>query len=366
VYQWGKVPPVFDKNILVDSGRDRFGRYTIPEHRGSSVKFVFHFGRMGPPDDQPPGPRMNIPPNIAPARPRQEHHPTEPRQNQGRYFYIDITHPAYWKTRTLTAVLFPLSELGVLILLFYIRRLYLRNREYREKIEGQHNLVVLGTAAGTLAHEIKNPLLSIRLQTGILEKISGEKGKDELAIINQEVDRLSALIYRVNDYLREPAGEQAPLDIVSLLSETAQRICGFNNIKIEENASQALVFADENRIRSVLENILRNAVESGSPAGEIGASIGITGNKQERKAVIRIFDRGRGISEKNLKRVFDPFFTSKSTGTGIGLAISRRFTEAAGGTISVENRTDSSADTARGMGGLVVTLVLPLYTGEKT
>jgi two-component system sensor histidine kinase HydH len=270
---------------------------------------------------------------------------------RGRYFYIDISHADYWRTQTLTAVLFPLTEIAFLVLVFYIRRLYLRNREYREKIEAQHNLVVLGTAAGTLAHEIKNPLLSIRLQTGILEKITGESGGDELGIINQEVDRLSSLVYRVNDYLREPEGERSPFSLADLAAETGTRLFG-KNIIAQKPESAVVINADENRIRSVLENIFRNAVDSGSPLDDIGASVDIEGGK----GIVRIFDRGRGIAEKDLKRVFDPFFTTKSTGTGIGLAVSKRFTEAAGGSIGIENRGASSG------GGLMVTLIFPLYT----
>jgi two-component system sensor histidine kinase HydH len=275
----------------------------------------------------------------------------------GRYFYTDISHPDYWRTQTVTAILFPLIEIALLVLVLYIRRLYLRNSEYREKIEGQHNLVVLGTAAGTLAHEIKNPLLSIRLQTGILQKICGENGKDEVTIINQEVDRLTSLVYRVNDYLREPGGKKAPFNITALLAETSRRVFGAN-ILTGDSASSAMIFADENRIRSVLENIFRNAMESGSPPSEIGASVAV--HDHEVKACI--FDRGRGIAEKDLKRVFDPFFTSKSTGTGIGLAISKRFTEAAGGTISVENRDNPGAGEG---GGLLVTLVFSRYSEDE-
>jgi two-component system sensor histidine kinase HydH len=276
--------------------------------------------------------------------------------SRGGYFYIDISHPGYWRILTISAVVLPLWELALLFLVFYIRHLYLRNREYRGRIEAQQNLVVLGTAASTLAHEIKNPLLSIRLQTGILEKLRRD-GKEEIQIINQEVDRLSALIYRVNDYLREPGGNRRPLNIYKLLAGTSLRICG-RDIVSDDSARDACILADEDRIRSVLENLLRNALESGSPPEEIGASVGRGseggGGKSaaSRGLVIRIFDRGKGIEEKNLKRIFDPFFTSKSTGTGIGLAVSKRFTEAAGGSIRAENREG---------GGLMVILVFPDY-----
>jgi two-component system sensor histidine kinase HydH len=230
-----------------------------------------------------------------------------------------------------------------------VRGLYLRNREYRERIEAQQNLVVLGTAASTLAHEIKNPLLSIRLQTGIMGKLFPEKGREELRIINEEVDRLSALSYRINDYLRDAAGQPAPLNIAQVLSEISLRLCG-RNIVEENSVSDALVFMDTERARSVFENIIRNAIESGSPENAIGAAI--LRNNESSTIVISIYDRGRGIAEGDLKRVFDPFFTSKSTGTGIGLSIGKRFVEATGGTIGIENREG---------GGAEVSITLPEY-----
>jgi two-component system sensor histidine kinase HydH len=266
---------------------------------------------------------------------------------QGKYFYIDISHPVYWRTQTFTAVLRPLCVLALLALVIYIRRLFIRNIEYRERIEAQKNLVVLGTAAGTLAHEIKNPLLSIRLQTGILAKICPEKGREEIGIINEEVDRLSSLTYRVNDYLREGRGNPAALDLSGLLAETGSRLCGRNIV--EEGAPKAaMVFADPDRLRSVFENLIRNALESGGPPEQLGVSIDAAGAKT---VTVSVHDRGTGIAEADLERIFDPFFTRKSTGTGIGLSISKRFTEAAGGTIAIKNREG---------GGVEVTVTLPV------
>jgi two-component system sensor histidine kinase HydH len=359
-YQWGRVPELFDEALLNEvSDQSRFGRFTIPDRRGRSVKFVLHTDRMGP-----VGPRRAEGENRRQSR-TDQNRIDQSRTDQGRqgflffntlargkYFYIDISHPAYWRMQTLTAVIFPFCVLILLFLVFYIRHLYLRNREYRAKIEAQQNLVVLGTAAATLAHEIKNPLLSIRLQTGILEKTftaeDAEKSREEIAIINQEVDRLSALIYRVNDYLREAEGHPLPFNSGELLADVSRRLCG-RNILQGETIHNGMVLADKDRIRSVLENILRNALESGGPVEEIGAEI----RKIDSLISMSIYDRGTGIAEENLKRIFDPFFTSKSTGTGIGLSVSKRFVEAAGGTIAVKNREG---------GGVMVTVMLPEYT----
>ncbi|MDR2519157.1 MAG: HAMP domain-containing histidine kinase, partial [Spirochaetaceae bacterium] len=270
----------------------------------------------------------------------------------GTYLYIDIAHPAYWRAQAVTAILFPVCGLVLLLVILYIRRLYLKAAEYRERIEAQKNLVVLGTAASTLAHEIKNPLLSIRLQTGILRKVLGEAADEELEAINEEVERISQLIYRVNDYLREPAGEPLPLNPYDVLAEIGQRLCG-RDILLGDSQKDPLVYMDPYRARSVFENIIRNALEAGGDERDVAAQVGRSGGL----VVISVSDRGKGIPEADMPRVFDPFFTRKSAGTGIGLAISKRFVEAARGSIGFE---------ARPGGGTLVRICLPERAARKT
>jgi signal transduction histidine kinase len=418
-YQWGQTPRLFDENILDKNNPPRFNRYTIPYKHGGSVKFIISSERT----PTPPPPKEPAPENDGDKQERRRQR--TPRQSffpnsipGGKYIYIDISHSAYWRTQTLTAVAVPICALLFLFLVIYIRRLYLRNREYRERIEAQQNLVVLGTAASTLAHEIKNPLLSIRLQTGILRKIAArinEAGMitidDELSIIEEEVDRISALIYRVNDYLREAKGNCVAVNVCALLADTSMRLCNRNILQVggakagiggtdkaspaavgngakaadagiadrgiaaagitergiaeggiagagiaESGMAGAAVFMDADRLRSVLENVIRNALEAGGPEAAVTASVEKVKTGGRALIVISIIDQGKGISGENLKRVFDPFFTSKSTGTGIGLSICKRFVEAANGYITLENRE---------AGGVKVTIALPEWTGEE-
>jgi two-component system sensor histidine kinase HydH len=393
-WSWGTVPPVFNEDMLEDAAvRGRNGRYTLPDRGGYRVKFILNTERIfpGPPPplyerpwqrssgterrnritrserDSPDRPPPEGPPPESerppPERSPQESDRAPPDLPQefpflrtlisGKYLYIDIAHPAYGRTNTFTAILFPLCEAILLILVFRIRSLYLRNREYRERIEAQKNLVVLGNAASTLAHEIKNPLLSIRLQTGILEKLFPGTGREELALINEEVDRLSALTYRVNDYLREAEGERVPINSYDFLREVSMRLCGRDTVTAD-SIRDGVIRMDAERARSVFENILRNAMESGGPAEAVGVRIERVGGsgKTGRGGIVAIsvFDRGRGIAPADRERIFDPFFTSKSAGTGIGLSISKRFVEAAGGRIETEDREG---------GGLAVRVLLP-------
>ncbi|MDR2418488.1 MAG: sensor histidine kinase [Treponema sp.] len=383
IYRWGDTPATFDERLLGNRtntpGENHFfelrsfGRYISSSLGERSTRVVFHTDRLIP--RMPPilsegnqengesgnkkyglqntgveadmgiqlqkgGSRLsatrNVTQRVITIAP-QEYFTLMISLARGEYIYIDIIHPTFWITHIATLIFLPIWELAFLFLMWYIRRLYLRNHEYRERIEAQKNLVVLGTAASTLAHEIKNPLLSIRLQTGILKKLC-PNGSDEVAIIDDEVERIAALIYRVNDYLREAEGSPVTIEIGDFVNKTAHRLCG-RNIVNEGSASDALVSMDTERARSVFENIIRNALEAGGNEADVGASIVHVGNT----VVVSVFDRGKGIAEADLKRVFDPFFTKKSTGTGIGLAISKRFIEAVGGTIELTNREGGGA-----------------------
>ncbi|MDR2617663.1 MAG: HAMP domain-containing histidine kinase [Treponema sp.] len=377
LFRWGETPAVFDESLLGrETAVNRNNRFVILDRKKHSVKFVFHTGRMAPggpspqmiPAPQPRGPPG--PPGLEPG-PQATVSPGEPEENNqrraasrqnswgfynsmimGKYYYIDIAHPAYWRTQALTMVFGPLCIVVFLILVLYIRNLYIRNREYRERIEAQKNLVVLGTAASTLAHEIKNPLLSIRLQTGILDKLYSSKGREELAIINEEVDRLSALTYRVNDYLREGKGNPAPVNLYDLIADTGARLCS-RDIILNSSVKDGIVFADPDRLRSVFENLIRNALESGGDPREVGVSITRSGGV----LTATVYDRGNGVAEGDLGRIFDPFFTRKSAGTGIGLSICKRFTEAAGGSVTIENREGCGAEAK---------VILPEYTAQGT
>jgi two-component system sensor histidine kinase HydH len=417
---WGNVPPRFDRFLLAGAAPLRFARYTIPDRKNRSVRFVIHNERnenernertkKNGGNERPLRQNDGLYEDDRYPPPKGHMERGQGRRIQGPwavpfsggYIYIDVLHPAYWRTITVTGILYPLSVLALLLLMLAVRRLYVRNLEYRERIEAQHNLVVLGTAAGTLAHEIKNPLHSIKLQTGILKKTLAraetgtETGADEIRRIDEEVDRLAALTYRVNDYLRDARGNPERLDLAALLEEISFRLCGRSIVEVEGGSlppgsspragppgglppppsaglrpaaprlqtempeggrlqtetRPCFVFMDPGRARSVFENIIANALESGGPPEDCGASVKIDGSS----AAVRVWDRGRGIAEPDLPRVFDPFFTTKSGGTGIGLAVSKRFVEAAGGSVSVENRNG---------GGVMVTVTLPCAREER-
>jgi two-component system sensor histidine kinase HydH len=233
-----------------------------------------------------------------------------------------------------------MTEIVLAALVLFVRLLLVRNRDYRRRIEQQKNLVTLGTAASTLAHEIKNPLLSIRLQASILARTTPDTSRREIEIIESEVERLSQLSNRVNDFLRDPAGISARTDVVAMAGEVNLRMRGkaLAGAGIADGAAGAgggpAVMIDPERLRSILENLLRNALESGGEEDEVEIKIA----RADGVVGIEVLDRGKGLPAGERERIFDPFFTTKSRGTGIGLAICSKFVAAANGMISVEDR----------------------------
>jgi two-component system sensor histidine kinase HydH len=270
---------------------------------------------------------------------------------QAEHITLEIRQAVFWRAARTRAALFPTVEVVLAALVIFMRLLILRNGEYRGRIEEQKNLVMLGTAASTLAHEIKNPLLAIRLQTGILERTLAPESQRELEIINSEVSRLSTLSHRVNDILRDPIGRPAAIDPAHIAREVSLRLCGRDLVHGPPKAAKVRI--DPERLRSILENLVRNALESGGRQEEVAIEIERTNGKVR----IDVADRGSGVAPENQERIFDPFFTTKSRGTGIGLTICRRFVTAAGGTITIESRPE---------GGSSARVLLPLAANHSS
>lgn len=241
------------------------------------------------------------------------------------------------------AVAVPLTFLVLITGLWFV---VMRNREFQRTIAENARLVELGEASRTISHEIKNPLSAMRMQTALMRRATPDPGlSTHLDVIDTEIGRLADLSSRISTTLRNPAGRPERIDLGSWVVEHVAR--RHPSLSVEVASTPTVVCMDADHLRSVLDNLLNNALESGSAARDVSVDI----VPRSRRVEIRVSDRGSGLPRVRSAQLFDPFYTTKASGSGIGLSLSRRFVEGAGGRISLHRRTG---------GGTVVSIRLPL------
>ncbi len=224
--------------------------------------------------------------------------------------------------------------------------LYAKNLQYRKKLANQSELEKLGEIARTLAHEIKNPLGAMQIHIGYLRKTLPEDVHAELGVLDEEISRLNLLTHRISDFVRDPVGNPEEIDLAYFADEMAERYG--RNVRVTKERGEAFIVRfDRERIHSVIENLVTNGLESYEKRGEgIETPVEIAVSREKGRIVLSVMDRGSGIDTEAEGKVFDPFFSTKTKGSGIGLAISKRFVEAAGGTLELRPR-DGGGTVAR-------------------
>ena len=210
-------------------------------------------------------------------------------------------------------------------------------------------LASLGTLIASLAHEIRNPLVSIKTFTQLLpERIDDEEFRNYfLRVASGEIDRLTGLINELLGFARpsepRPQGEDinALIDKMEVLVSTEARK---KNVTLSKRYASDLpqVKVDAEQIKQVLLNILLNAIQAIKGDGEIWietrlAQVPIE-EKNEGFIQVEIRDTGVGIPKENLERIFDPFFSTRPDGSGLGLAISHQIIHEHGGFINVDSQ----------------------------
>jgi signal transduction histidine kinase len=257
----------------------------------------------------------------------------------GGVFYLSMGIGDYYRSRGFYAAATIIAPLLVIGLAAAFLSLMMSNLRFRRRAQEQDTLARLGESARTLAHEIRNPLGAIRLQTGLLRKrLGGEAGR-ELDAIDEETERLNALTRRVGEYLRDPRGRPEAIPVAGFLRDLARR--SPFPVKLASELTEDSVLFDAELLRSAMENLARNAHES---YGEEGGEVEVGAFREGSRIVIAVADRGAGIDGESMAKIFDPFFTTKTQGSGIGLPLARRFVEAAGGKLTLAPRAGGGTE----------------------
>lgn len=223
-----------------------------------------------------------------------------------------------------------------------------------EQLKRADRLSAIGELAASLAHEIRNPLASIEGAVDILEKSSGaEENRHEfLHIIKKESRRLNRLLTNLLDFgrLRPPRVRLVEVhkvvqSVVSLAAHTGQQ----SRIRLETDIPDGLpmIEVDTEQLQQVILNLTLNAIQAMPGGGKIVLSA----RQQGAEVAIRIVDQGNGIGEQDVEKIFDPFYTTKRAGTGLGLSVAHQIVTQHGGVIRVRRNPDR---------GMTFTVLLPL------
>ena len=214
-------------------------------------------------------------------------------------------------------------------------------REAEAQVRRTERLAALGQLSAGLAHEIRNPLSTIKGSAEVLLKNVDGNGAvaHELAgFISTEVDRTNALVTRFLDFARPLALRLDKTEIAEVIDEAVAQVEKHTpplDVSIYKNYSPDIppFLFDRQLIERVLYNLILNAAQASPPQGSITVKTRQVGDTVE----ISVIDRGSGIATKDRESIFNPFFTTKSSGVGLGLAIVSKIVDEHGGQITVES-----------------------------
>ena len=227
-------------------------------------------------------------------------------------------------------------------------------REAEAAVRRSDRLAALGQLSAGLAHEIRNPLSTIKTSAEMLRKsvYADTAVAHEMAgYISSEVDRTNALVTRFLDFARPLALHREKTELASVIDQAVAEVEKHAppfDVTIYKNYSPDIppFTLDKQLMERVLYNLLVNAAEASPPEGSVTVKTRPLGDTVE----IAVIDRGAGIDPKDLETIFNPFFTTKSNGVGLGLAIVSKIVDEHGGTIAVESESG---------GGSVFRIFLP-------
>jgi two-component system, NtrC family, nitrogen regulation sensor histidine kinase GlnL len=238
--------------------------------------------------------------------------------------------------------------LGTILLLRDIKH----RRELEEDLKRADRLAMMGTFAAGLAHEIRNPLGGIKGAAQLLRRsLDGQSSlKEYTDIMVREVDRVNQLIEHLLDLSRPPELALAPVNIHEVLEEVLlleSQAVSDEQVKVKKKFDPSLppVRADRAQLMQVFLNLVKNAFQAMTQGGtltvvtrvETDFHIRGRGTKRKRLIWVDMSDEGAGIKEADLPHIFSPFFTTKNSGTGLGLATCYRIIKEHGGLIRVES-----------------------------
>jgi signal transduction histidine kinase len=268
--------------------------------------------------------------------------------------------PLYRSNQLAEIVLFLIFGAVAGLLIDRLNRERERNRETAEQLAKANEelrstfqrmrlldrLSALGALSAGIAHEIRNPLGGVSGAVEILDSMTGpdDERHEFVCIVKKEISRISTIVARQLDLVRTNPPEPAPCDIVSVVESVIALVRKQAEgqgvaVELHVGSETPVIEADEQGLRQAILNLLINGVQAMPQGGSVTVSVRAKGG---RVSVV-VEDQGPGLSDKALEHAFDPFYSTKREGVGLGLSIAFQIIDQQGGDLRVENRADGGA-----------------------
>jgi len=230
-------------------------------------------------------------------------------------------------------------------LLVMQKKLTKQNEDLVSEVEKKTNelvkserLATIGTMASRIAHDLKNPLTIMHtyaemLTPEILAKLDS-KDKEKWLRMQNSIFDMDRIIEDVLDFARTTEIKKKSSSILSILKLAMNHVKYSYGVTVNLPEENVKIKCDARKMEGVLSNLINNAVHAVDGHGEVDISI----SSDSDFLTIKVSDSGPGIPENNLEKIFEPMYTTKSTGTGLGLLICKSIVEQHGGSISVSNK----------------------------
>jgi len=317
-----------------------------PAHRpGDSM------GNPGPSESDesrppPPLPRRRPRDSVDdPGRPESDESPPPPPGSHDERHFLFEFEPVLASQMNASATRSLVVGLAAAMVLvgaaFVFWRVSYRAERLQEALERDRRLAALGEMSAVLAHEIRNPLASLKGHAQLLaEKLESQEGERRKAdrIVHEAV-RLEALCEDLLSLVRSNAVERVDVQPAALLRDAVASV-GEGRFELGLSEAPARWLLDPVRMHEVLTNLLRNAAQASPEDKPARASVAV----EAQQLVFTIRDFGSGVRPGDEDRIFEPFHTTRVRGTGLGLAVARRIVELHGGSVTVRNHPAGGAE----------------------
>ncbi len=213
--------------------------------------------------------------------------------------------------------------------------------ELREELARKEKLAFLGQLAGGVGHELRNPLAVIQTSAYFLKmavESDNPKVNRHIDILEQEIANANEIISNLLDFSRTRRSQPSRFGLDQLVREVTAR-CDLTNVRAQFQLDEVEVLADRGQIGQVVGNVINNAIQAMPEGGDLRLAT----RRVDGHGELVVEDSGEGIAPNQMEKIFQPLFTTKTKGIGLGLAVCDTLIRANGGSISVESESGRGA-----------------------